>query len=53
MSNLDKFRDGGGAGGRIVGALWGVAARTCSILPAAFLCNCRLAFSPAVLLASK
>ena len=38
---------------RIVGALWGVAARTCSILLAAFLCNCRLAFSPAVLLASK
>ena len=35
-------------GGRIVGALWGVAARTCSILLATFLCNCRLAFSPAV-----
>ena len=41
------------AGGRIVGALWGVAARTCSILLAAFLCNCRLASSPAVLLAPK
>ena len=36
-------------GGRIVSALWGVASRTCSILLAAFLCNCRLAFSPAVL----
>ena len=31
-------------GGRIVGALWGVTARTYSILLAAFLCNCRLAF---------
>ena len=30
----------------------GVAARTCSILLATFLCSCRLA-SPAVLLASK
>ena len=30
----------------------GVAARTCSILLAAFLCNCRLASSPSVLLAS-
>ena len=39
---------GGGAGGRIVGVLWGVAARTCSILPAAFLFNCRLASSPDV-----
>ena len=29
------------------------AARTCSILLATFLCNCRLASSPAVLLASK
>ena len=38
----------GEVGGRIVGALWGVASRTCSILIAAFLCNCRLAFSPAV-----
>ena len=38
---------------RIVGALWGVAARTYSILLATFLCNCRLASSPAVLLASK
>ena len=35
-------------GGRIVGALWGVAARTCSILLATFLCNCRLASSSAV-----
>ena len=42
-----------GAGGCIVSASWGVAARTCSILLAAFLCNCRLASSPAVLLASK
>ena len=38
--------------GRTVGVLWGVAARTCSRLLAAFLCNCRLAFSPAVLLES-
>ena len=38
-----------GVGGRIVGALWGVTARTCSILLATFLCNCRLASSPAVL----
>ena len=30
----------------------GVAVRTCSILLATFLCNCRLASSPAVLLAS-
>ena len=36
------------AGGRIVGVLWGVAARTCSILLVAFLCNCRLASSPVV-----
>ena len=36
------------AGGRIVGALWGVATRTCSILLATFLCNCRLASSPAI-----
>ena len=40
------------AGGRTVGVLWGVAARTCSRLLAAFLCNCRLASSPAVLLES-
>ena len=40
------------AGGRIVGVLWGVASRTCSILLAVFLCNCRLA-SPAVLVVSK
>ena len=41
-------------GGRwlIVGDLWGVATRTCSILLATFLCNCRLASFPAVLLAS-
>ena len=36
------------AGGRIVGALWSVAARTCSMLLATFLCNCHLASSPAV-----
>ena len=41
------------AGGRIVGALCGVAARACSILLATFLCNWHLASSPAVLLASK
>ena len=41
------------AGGRIVGALWGVAAMTNSILRAKFFCNWRLASSPAVLLASK
>ena len=35
------------------GALWGVSAWTYSILLATFLCNCRLASSPAVLLASK
>ena len=35
-----------------VGVLWGVAARTCLRLNVAFLCNCRLASSPAVLLAS-
>ena len=44
-SNLNSFRDR-----RQV--LWGVATRTCSRLHAAFLCNCRLASSPAVLLAS-
>ena len=33
--------------------LWGVAARTCLILLATFLCSCRLASSPAVLLVSK
>ena len=42
-----------GVGGRIVGALWGVAAKTCLILLAAFLCNCCLASFPAVQLASK
>ena len=41
-----------GAGGRTVGVLWSVAARTCSGLHAAFLCNCHLASSPVVLLAS-
>ena len=37
-------------GGRwpYIGALWGVAARTCSRLLATFLCNYRLASSPAV-----
>ena len=33
--------------------LVGCSARTCSILLATFLCNCRLASSPAVLLAFK
>ena len=33
--------------------MWGVAARTCSILLSTFLCNCRLASYPAILLASK
>ena len=33
---------------RIVGALWDVAARTCSILLLTFLYNCRLASSPTV-----
>ena len=28
--------------------LWGVATRTCSVLLTAFLCNCRLASSPAI-----
>ena len=50
-SNLNSFRELE-AGGRTVGVLWGVAARTCSRLLAAFLCNCGLASSPAVLLAS-
>ena len=36
----------------VIGSRWGVVARTCSGLHAAFLCNCRLASSPAVLLAS-
>ena len=36
------------AGGRIFSALWGVATRTCSIVLATFLCNCRPASSPAV-----
>ena len=37
---------------RTVGVLWGVAARICSRLLAAFLYNCRLASSPGVLLES-
>ena len=50
---LIVFVMGGGAGGRILGALWGVAARTCLILLVTFLCSCRLASSPAVLFASN
>ena len=46
-SSLDSF-SWCDSGGRIVSALWGVAARTCSILLPTFLCNCRLASSPAV-----
>ena len=42
-----------GADGRIVGAVWGVAARTCLILLATFLCSCRFASSPDDLLESK
>ena len=49
-SNLNSFRDRGQVA--VVGVLWGVAARTCLRLHVAFLCNCRLASSPAVLLAS-
>ena len=41
-----------GGRGRIVGVLCGVAARTCSILLAACLCNRRLASCPDVLVAS-
>ena len=41
------------AGGRIIGALLGVAARTCLILLTTFSCNCHLASSPAVSSASK
>ena len=41
------------AGGRIVGALWGVAAWTYSILLETFLCSCCLSSSRVVLLASK
>ena len=33
------------ASSRTAGVLWGVAARTCSILLSTFLCNCRLASS--------
>ena len=50
-SNLNSFRDRRQVG-RIVGVLWDVVARTYSRLLAAFLCNCRLASSPAVLLES-
>ena len=50
-SNLNSFRDRR-QGGHTVGVLWGVAARTCSRLLAAFLRNCRLASSSAVLLES-
>ena len=46
-SNLYSFRDGE-AGGRTVGVLWAVAARTCSILLSTFLCNFRLVSSSAV-----
>ena len=35
-------------GGRIVGVLWGVDARTCSVLLSTFLCNCCLVSSPTV-----
>ena len=45
LSNLDSFHDGRHS---IVGALWGVATRACSLLLAAFLCNYRLASFPAV-----
>ena len=38
-----------GVGGRTVCAVWGVAARTCSILLATFLYNCRRASSPTVI----
>ena len=44
----------------VIGGRWpyswclvGVAARICSVMLATFLCNCRLTFSPAVLLVSK
>ncbi len=48
-SNLDNFRDGR----QVPYSWWSVATRTSSILLAALLCNCRLASSPAVYLASK
>ena len=35
-----------GGRSRIVGALWGVAARTCSLLLPTFLCNCHLEIRP-------
>ena len=41
------------AGGRIIGALWGVAARTCLILLVTSLCSCCLASFRAVLLVSR
>ena len=43
-SNLDTLV----VGGRTAIVLWGVASRTCSLLLAAFLCNCRQAFFPYV-----
>ena len=46
-SNLDSF-SWWKVSGCVLGALWGVASITCSILLAAFLCNCRLSFSPAI-----
>ena len=50
-SNLNSFRDRGQVAVQLVSCR-GVAARTCSGLHAAFLCNCHLVSSPAVLLAS-
>ena len=47
-----SFRDGR-LGDRTAVVLRGVASRTCSIQLAAFLCNCRQAFSLYVLLASR
>ena len=49
--NLNRFRDRGQVAVQ-VGVLWGAAARTCWGLHAAFLCNCHLVSSRAVLLAS-
>ena len=45
-SNLNSFRDGRQVAVQLVS--WSVAARTCSRLLEASLCNCRLASSPAV-----
>ena len=44
LSNLDSFHDV--AGGHTAAAFLGTASKICSILLAAFLCNCRQAFSP-------